>query len=235
MIGGAIFTASIFLSALALRPSPVMMYLTYGIMQGFGQGMIYTTIISTAQKWFPGRTGFASGVIVTANGLFGFFMAPFSRMLLAGPGIEAAFLVIGSLIGLSWILSSIFIRNPESVQGQTDKKSVYEGKQYTSIEMVKTKKFYFLVASMLFGLLPYLILSPLSQTVQMDRGIASSIAVSAVMIGSVCNAATRLALPTAADKVGRIICLKIVFIAAAAAMLLLVIAPASITTEIMVL
>ena len=77
--GGAIFTASILLSALALRPSPVMMYITYGLLQGFGQGMIYTTILSTAQKWFPGRTGFSSGVIVTATGLIGFFMPPESR------------------------------------------------------------------------------------------------------------------------------------------------------------
>ena len=67
--GGAIFAAGILLSAFSMRQSPVMLYLTYGIMQGFGQGMIYTTIISTAQKWFPGRTGFASGIIVTANGL----------------------------------------------------------------------------------------------------------------------------------------------------------------------
>lgn len=89
--GGAIFTASILLSALALRPSPVMMYITYGLLQGFGQGMIYTTILSTAQKWFPGRTGFSSGVIVTANGLFGFFMAPVSRSLLSGVGIEKHF------------------------------------------------------------------------------------------------------------------------------------------------
>ena len=105
--GGAIFTASILLSALALRPSPVMMYITYGLLQGFGQGMIYTTILSTAQKWFPGRTGFSSGVIVTANGLFGFFMAPVSRSLLSGVGIEKTFLIIGTFIGISWILASI--------------------------------------------------------------------------------------------------------------------------------
>ena len=112
--GGAIFTASILLSALALRPSPVMMYITYGLLQGFGQGMIYTTILSTAQKWFPGRTGFSSGVIVTANGLFGFFMAPVSRSLLSGVGIEKTFLIIGTFIGISWILASIFIRNPKN-------------------------------------------------------------------------------------------------------------------------
>ena len=114
IFGGGIFTVSVLLCALALRPSPMMMYFTYGILQGFGQGMIYTTIISTAQKWFPGRTGFASGVIVTANGLFGFFMAPFSRALLSGQGIKVTFLVIGAMIGISWIFASIFIKNPDS-------------------------------------------------------------------------------------------------------------------------
>lgn len=233
VVGGGIFTASILLCSLALRPSPVMMYLTYGILQGFGQGMIYTTIISTAQKWFPGKTGFASGVTVTANGLFGFFMAPLSRSILAGKGIRTAFLVIGIMIGISWILASIFIKNPPA--DNENKSAVYQGKQYTSKEMVRTRKFYFLVATMLFGLIPYLILSPLSQTVQIDRGISAQIAVAAVMAGSVCNAATRLALPTAADKVGRIICLKVILVLAAAAMLLLVLAPAAVTTLCVVL
>ena len=234
--GGGIFTVSVLLCALALRPSPLMMYFTYGILQGFGQGMIYTTIISTAQKWFPGRTGFASGVIVTANGLFGFFMAPFSRALLSSQGIKVTFLVIGVMIGISWIFASIFIKNPENANkagGNIIHR--YDGKQYSSMEMIKTKKFYFLLATMLFGLIPYLILSPLSQTVQMDRGIASTVAVAAVMAGSVFNAGTRLALPTAADKVGRIICLKVVLVVAAAAMILLVIAPAAVTTVCVVL
>lgn len=235
-VGGGIFTAGVLLCAAALRPSPVVMYFTYGILQGFGQGMIYTTIISTAQKWFPGKTGFASGVIVTANGLFGFFMAPFSRALLSGAGIKTAFLVIGAMIGAAWILASIFVKNPsEETRMEKGSQMRKNGRQYTAMEMVRTKKFYFLLATMLFGLIPYLILSPLSQTVQMDRGIAASIAVAAVMAGSVFNAGTRLILPTAADKVGRIPCLKAVLIAAALAMLLLIAAPGAFTPFCVVL
>lgn len=233
--GGGIFTVSILLCSLALRPSPVMMYFTYGILQGFGQGMIYTTIISTAQKWFPGKTGFASGVIVTANGLFGFFMAPFSRALLSGYGIQNTFLVIGIMIGISWILASVFIKNPGAAGEEETGKSAEAGKQYTAREMIKTRKFYFLLATMLFGLMPYLIVLPLSQMIQMDRGIASSAAVAAVMAGSVFNAGTRLALPTAADRVGRFICLKVVLAAAAAAMILLAAAPAPLTPVCVVL
>ena len=239
-IGGGIFAAGILASAFLIVPIPLPMYLSYGVMQGFGQGMIYTTILSTAQKWFPGRTGFSSGVIVTANGLFGFFMAPVSRSLLSGVGIEKTFLIIGTFIGISWILASIFIRNPKTGEVGTGSvqaggKPVYTGKQYTSGEMFRTKKFYFLLATMMFGLIPYLILSPLSQTVQMDRGISASVAVAAVMAGSVCNAATRLCLPTAADKVGRVICVKVVLVVAVSAMLLLVFAPAGITTVCVVM
>jgi len=69
----------------------------------------------------------------------------------------------------------------------------------------------------------------------MDRGISASVAVAAVMAGSVCNAATRLCLPTAADKVGRVICVKVVLVVAVIAMLLLVFAPAGITTVCVVM
>lgn len=239
-VGGGIFAAGILMSAFFMRQSPVMLYLTYGIMQGFGQGMIYTTIISTAQKWFPDRTGFASGVIVTANGLCGFFLAPLSRVLLAERGIQFTLLTIGSVLALAWILASIFIRNPEkrdlgSGGGKESAAALYEGRQYSSGEMLRTKKFYYLLAVMLFGLIPYLILSPLSQTVQMDRGIASGIAVTSVMAGSVCNAAARLLLPTAADKVGRTICLKGVLAFIVLAMVLLITAPAPMTTVCVVL
>lgn len=243
--GGAIFAAGILLSAFSMRQSPVMLYLTYGIMQGFGQGMIYTTIISTAQKWFPGRTGFASGIIVTANGLCGFFLAPLSRVLLAERGIQFTLLAVGSMLTLAWILACVFVRNPvngEAVSGKTDRSTkeknsslLYENRQYTSGEMLRTKKFYYLLAVMLFGLIPYLILSPLSQTVQMDRGIASGIAVTSVMAGSVCNAAARLLLPTAADKVGRTICLKGVLAVIVLAMILLIAAPAPVTTVCVVM
>ena len=133
-IGGGIFAAGILASAFLIVPTPLPMYLSYGVMQGFGQGMIYTVILTTVQRWFPDRTGFASGVVVTANGLCGFFLAPLSRKLLEAEGVQKTFLIIG--------------------------------------------------------------------------------AVSAVMLGSIVNAGARLVLPTLADKVGRIVCIKGVLIVA---------------------
>lgn len=229
--GGAVFTAGIMLSSFLIIPSPFPMYLTYGVLQGFGQGMVYTAIISTAQKWFPGRTGFASGIVVTANGLCGLFLAPVSRTLLEKRGPSGALLVVGSMIGISWILSSIFFYIPdEQWKTQIPQETGLENegtaaageKQYTSAEMMRTKRFYLLLATMLFSLMSYFLVSPVSQTYQTGIGIPASAAVSAVMFGSVVNALTRLILPTLADKVGRVVCIKMVLAVSVVAMLMLV-------------
>lgn len=234
--GGGIFAAGILLSAFLIIPSPLPMYFTYGVMQGFGQGMMYTTILSTAQKWFPGKLGFASGVVVTANGLCGFFLAPVSRVILAEGGPQMAFLVIGSVIALSWVLGCIFIKNPKQAGvRESDRPGWIADEvhsveiQYTSKEMIRTRKFYYLVATMLFGLISYFMISPVAQGIQTERGIAVSIAVTAVMFGSIMNASARLFLPSIADKIGRVKCVKGVLVVSVAAMIMLAISNSMLT------
>ena len=188
-IGGGIFAAGILASAFLIVPTPVPMYLTYGVMQGFGQGMIYTVILATVQRWLPDRTGFASGVVVTANGLCGFFLAPLSRKLLEAEGVQKTLLIVGVAITVSWILCGIFFQAPEksliNAGGSGVKAGTPEVKQYTSGEMMRTKNFYLLLATMFFGLTSYFMVSPVSQTYQIDLGIPSAVAVSAVMLGSI--------------------------------------------------
>lgn len=242
-VGGGIFAAGILASAFLIIPSPVPMYVTYGVMQGFGQGMIYTAILATVQKWFPDRTGFASGVVVTANGLCGFFLAPVSRKILEAEGPQKTLLIIGAAITVSWILCSIFFESP-AAYGQLEKQAscsnnlsemLDQPKQYTSAEMMRTKSFYLLLATMLFGLISYFMVSPVSQTYQTELGIPSAIAVSAVMIGSVVNAGARLILPTISDKVGRVICIKGVLIVAVFAMIILTVSGSYAVTAAIVL
>ncbi len=185
-IGGGIFAAGILASAFLIVSTPLPMYLSYGVMQGFGQGMIYTVILATVQRWFPDRTGFASGVVVTANGLCGFFLAPLSRKLLEAEGVQKTFLIIGAAIAVSWILCGIFFQAPDkslvNAGGSAAKSGTSEMKQYTSGEMMRTRNFYLLLATMFFGLISYFMVSPVSQTYQIDLGIPSAVAVSAVMI-----------------------------------------------------
>lgn len=248
--GGMLFSLGILLSAISLHKSPFVMYLTYGGLQGIGQGAIYTTIISTAQKWFPTKTGFASGIVVTANGLCGFFLAPFSRYLLNGYGISTTFLVIGGMVVVSWILASIFVVNP-IMADQVSKKIVKEKEctiksnnkddskhlresedinNKTTGQMIKTPQFYLLVGTMMCGLVSYFLVSPISQTLQIERGVPENLAISAVMVGSLVNAAARLLLPSLADNLGRIPCLRIILCISFAGILLVLFSTSYITT-----
>lgn len=236
-IGGGVSSAGILLSAFMMFPSPIPMYATYGIMQGFGQGMVYASVISTALKWFPGRTGYASGIVVTANGICGFFLTPLSKILLEGGGAEQAFFVIGGISAVSWILASLHVGNPSEAEVKVSTPSEKEkaAQDYTSEEMMCTKRFYLLLLTMMFGLMSYFFLSPISQTIQMDRGIPSAAAAGTVMMGSVVNAGVRLALPMLADKVGRVACVEGILTLCAAAMLTLLFSHSSLTMAAIVI
>ena len=52
--------------------TPWLLWLSYGVLGGFGMGMSYTTTIATCQKWFPDKRGLATG-IVSALGFVGLF------------------------------------------------------------------------------------------------------------------------------------------------------------------
>ena len=221
-VGGGIFAGGIILSALTLGIHPMITYMTLGVMQGIGQGMIYAVILATAQKWFPHKTGFASGVVITANGLCGFILSPISKVLLETGGARSALISVGLMVFLSAVCAVCFVRQPEEQQSETKEPSVFlEGKQYTSSQMVRTKKFYYLVIIMMCGLMPYYLVSPISQTIQIDRGILQAVAVGSVMAGSILNAGIRLILPTLADKAGRIPCIQGVLFVAMLAMIFL--------------
>lgn len=229
--GGTVFSTGILASAFFITDSPIPMYLTYGIMQGVGQGMLYTVIVSGVQKWFPERTGFASGIVVTANGLCGFFMAPVSRILLETVGLEKTFLLIGAAVTVVCVICGMTFRVPEpgfyrnaASCRQTGEEGNTGGVQneYSASFMIRTGKFYLLLSTMLFSLLPYFLLSPVSQAVQVSAGVSPEGAVKAVMAGSVVNACARLILPSLADRVGRVYCLSGVFVFCFMAMLLLV-------------
>ena len=220
-IGGGMLSLAVFLSSLCLSRSLVGFWMTYGVMQGFGQGMAYTVVLAAAQKWFPERTGFASGVIVTSNGLCGFFMVPLSRYLLAQNGPKTALLTVSGLIAAACILSVLFFSLPEQEEKKDEKKDWGVQKQYTSAELLRSRKYYLVVGAMFFGLLPYYMISPFSQTFLIEHGVSEGIAATAVMIGSLMNASTRLLLPTLSDKIGKIRCIAANFILLIITMLIL--------------
>jgi MFS family permease len=63
------------------------MYIAYGVIGGFGNGMAYITPVATVTKWFPDKRGLASGMVVMGFG-FGAFI--FNQIVTRIGGFAAA-------------------------------------------------------------------------------------------------------------------------------------------------
>ena len=190
--GGLIFALGVLLSALMILENPLPLYLSYGLMQGFGQGMIYTTIITAVQKLFPEKMGMATGVIVSSNGLCGLVLTPICRPMLQHKGLSYTFIVIGILILFSLFIFLFFY---------TVKEDINEANTFKS-ELFKNSNYWLLTTIMLLGVVSYFFVSPISQTYQIGLGIDENIAVLSVMLGSCANTFLRLMMPIIFDRIG---------------------------------
>lgn len=56
--------------------SVAMLYLTFSLVGGIGNGLIYNTAIAIAVKWFPDKRGLANGVVLGGTGLSPLLYAP---------------------------------------------------------------------------------------------------------------------------------------------------------------
>lgn len=85
--GGLILALGFFLASLATPSVPWLLWITYGVIGGFGMGTTYTTTIAVCQKWFPDKRGLITGIIVSALGFGGIVFTPVARMLIAWRGV----------------------------------------------------------------------------------------------------------------------------------------------------
>jgi OFA family oxalate/formate antiporter-like MFS transporter len=63
------------------------LYLTYGVVGGLGLGLAYVTPVAAVTKWFPGRRGLGSGMVVAGFGLGAF---AYNLVLRSTPAFAAA-------------------------------------------------------------------------------------------------------------------------------------------------
>ena len=92
---------------------------TYGVAGGLGLGLGYVTPVAAAMKWFPGRRGLGSGVVVMGFGLGAF---AYAHLLRSGPRLEGAalfraFTLSGVAFAVLGGLAAACVRDPPAVPG----------------------------------------------------------------------------------------------------------------------
>jgi OFA family oxalate/formate antiporter-like MFS transporter len=203
LIGGLMVAVGMLATALipAGGNAPVfLIYLFYGIIGGFGVGAGYNANISTAQKWFPQNRGFATGVSVCAFGFSTVIFAPLVTMLNQKFAVNYTFLILAGGFTAATLLLFSFIKTPEQVPNAAA--PVLKGKQYTTLEMIKTPRFYLLALSLMFGTSVFFIINPDLKDLANSRGL-ESFATVIVMFTGIANALGRLGAPLMSDKIGR--------------------------------
>jgi len=115
VIGGAILGIGFFL--VSTISSTIELYLYYGLIAGFGGGLVYLPPIATAPKWWPDRRALATGMAVVGLGLGSFIMGPLATLLINNPNIgNGSALPVFKYVGIAMffmaIVAGLCLKNP---------------------------------------------------------------------------------------------------------------------------
>ncbi|MGP1458661.1 MAG: L-lactate MFS transporter [Treponema sp.] len=109
-LGGILFGLGMILTGFAKNIG--MLYVTYGVILGFGIGTGYGTATAAAVKWFPDKKGLAGGLTAAGFGFGAIVLAPIATALIAKFGIYMTFKILGAILLLLIVASSAFMEKP---------------------------------------------------------------------------------------------------------------------------
>ena len=110
LCAGTLFSLGWFLTGFATTVP--MLFLTFSIIGGFGDGIVYNTAVATATRWFPDKRGFANGVCVGCMGLSALVFAPLGNFFIAQFGPSGSFRLCGLVfLAFFWVFSW-FVKAP---------------------------------------------------------------------------------------------------------------------------
>jgi len=203
LAGGLILASGMLATSFLPQDYAWLMYITYGIIGGFGVGSAYNAIICAAQKWFPQRRGFATGVVVCAFGFSTVIFAPLIEVLVKQFDLRSTFLILAAAFCAATLILFRFIRLPDAnTPAAAPSAALLAKKQYTVTETIKTKEFYLITLSLMVATATFFILNPSFKTLAATHG-AEAFGTIIVMMTGVANACGRLVVPLLSDKIGR--------------------------------
>ena len=210
--GGVILSVGFFLASFVTPEFSWLLWLTYGVMGGFGMGFTYATTIACAQKWFPHRKGLVTGIIVSALGFGGVVFAFVIENLIAafggeGLGEPATFRVLSGVFLIVCTSGSLFLRPPPALASPGGTASAAAAKaaaNYTPREMLKTPQFYLLTGTLLVSCIGGLMMINFARPIAVAKGFEATAATVGVLVISIFNSAGRVVWGMISDKIGRL-------------------------------
>ena len=205
------------------------LYITYGLIAGFGGGIIYLPPIATAPKWWPDRRALATGFAVVGLGLGSFIMGPLATYIIQAPclGWRYVFIFCGIGMGLMALISGAFLKVPPAgwkppgwappapASGAAAPKAT---RDFTHEETTKDAKFWLLYLAYFCGAFAGLMVIGHLAGFGRDQGLTAMAAAGAVSSLAFSNAATRILSGWFVDIVGVRVYFAVTFALQTAAM-----------------
>jgi OFA family oxalate/formate antiporter-like MFS transporter len=128
------------------------LYIGYGVIVGFTDGMIYNSVMSCVLKSFPGKAGTISGILLFGFGFGSLALGSLIGALAGAAGIKWTFLILGAIMFVVIIICSLFMTLPSEAEIAAQQKAAAPGgtagstkpvHDYTTVQMIKTPAFWF--------------------------------------------------------------------------------------------
>jgi MFS transporter, OFA family, oxalate/formate antiporter len=215
MTGGVIYAVGVILASFAQSPDSFwLLVLGYGVIGGFGLGMVYIVPIAMLQKWFPDKPGLITGLAVAGFGFGAVVTAPVGQALIdQSPSVPTkAFLWLGiGYLVILLICTSVF-RNPAAradarATGKADTSATAPAtatRDFTPSEALHTKQWYLLTAILTMSVTAGISLIAVAAGTATDvAGYSATSAAALVGVLGLFNGAGRILWGWLSDKLGK--------------------------------
>lgn len=213
-LGALLFASGFYLTGYA--NSPAMLYLTYGLMAGLGQGFAYSGALSNSLRLFPDKRGLASGILTGGMGFAAVIASPVASNLIQQQDAFFAFRTIGLVYIVVIICAIFFIKAAPSGYQPAGWKAPVQTKQGPTNknwkQMLQSPLFYIIISMFFVGAFSGLMIasqaSPIGQSM---FGLSAGTAALYVSLYSIANSSGRFIWGSLSDKIGRSKTLLIIY------------------------
>lgn len=208
-LGGILFSAGLVCTSFVR--SLTMLYVTYGLLCGFGIAFAYGITIGNTVKFFPDKRGLIAGISTAAYGAGSIIFPPIMQALIESVGVMQTFRVLGIAFGVVIVLAALMITEPPEgwvPDGWTPPAVSSPGGsakvQKNWKEMLGDFRFYLmLIVFTIFATGGLMVISQGSPMAQAIGGVDAATAATIVSIIAVGNTAGRVLWGWISDRIGR--------------------------------
>ena len=228
--GGALFASGFSLTSFVTTPA--MLYFSYGIVAGLGQGFAYSGCLSNTIRLFPDKRGLASGLITAGMGGATIMAAPLANLIIERADVLQAFRLMGILYLVVVVVATFFIQTapanfvPEGWTPPNQRQGGLVNKNWQ--QMLGTKEFYLIMAMLSIGAFSGLMIASNASVIgQQMFALSAQVAALFVSVYSLSNCLGRVLWGMVSDRLGRTKTLFIIYSVVALSLLLLAVNSAS--------